>query len=362
MVGFLASYWYYRKRDLAEVPGPLILDSGAFSAFTQGGAVDVDEFAEWIDRVADANSNLRWAVNLDVIGDGARGTAASLENWRYLTARARTRSLSTGRPEPEIVPVVHFTSPVPFEEQIKPYLDEGARRVCFGGGVGAAPKASTQWAAYGLAWLRDNSPETLTHGLGVGPWVARARLPWDSTDCSDFGLGYRFGYVRMPHPERRAPVDIKLGTGTPPSRQAAQVIRRYGVDPRDCTSPVPATRCAAIARLSFRGSEHEEERENARRRRAAAAADSARSLPTAPSPASSSPTSSTPMTSSSRSSSGISETAPTASNELPEKSSYRPVTRYVVDGNVYAEPQIFAEMGRAATSGPYRPRPVLGKV
>lgn len=298
MTGFLASYWYYKRRDFTHVPGPLILDSGAFSAFTQDSAVDLEELAVFYNRVASEVSPgvLQWAVSLDVMGEHAQ----SVENWHRLRALV---------PGVEIVPVVHFTSPVPFEEQVAPYLSAGAPRICFGGMVGAID-AVNRWAAHGLRHLRDTSPETLTHGLGVGPWVVRARLPWDSTDCSDFGLAYRFGYARLPNPAKRKPLDIRLGTGYPPSRTAASVIRRYGVEPRDCTSDNPSVRCAELARLSFRASEHEESMENARRRAAGT----------------------------------------------------RPVTRYVVDGNVYAEPVIFDEMRRTANYGSWRPTRVPGVV
>lgn len=299
MTGFLASYWYYKRRDLAEAPGPLILDSGAFSAYTQGSAVDLLDYSRWLAHVRSSNTELQWAVNLDVIGNGEFGTTQSFKNWQAL--RAEHGHL--------VVPVVHFTSPVPIESQLSPYLAEGAPRVCFGGMVGSVD-AVNAWAAHGLRWLRDNAPNVLTHGLGVGPWVKRAQLPWDSTDCSDFGLAYRFGYARLPNPAARKPIDIRLGTGYPPSRTAAGVIRAYGVEPRDTTSDEPAVRCRELARLSFRASEHEEASENARRAAA-----------------------------------GI-----------------RPVIRYVVDGNVYAEPVIFEEMRRSQSHGRWKPRRIPGIV
>jgi hypothetical protein len=296
MSGFLASYWYYKRHDFTNVPGPLILDSGAFSAFTQGATITLDELSAFYHRVrAEAPDSLEWALNLDVLGDHF----ASIKNWWDLAAN--------GVPT---VPVVHFTSPIPIEQQLADYLTDDPERIAFGGMVGEIA-AVNAWAAHGLRWLRDNSPETLVHGLGVGPWVKRAKLPWDSTDCSDFALAYRFGYARMPNPAGRKPLDIRLGTGFPPSRTAALVIRRYGIEPRECTSGTPSIRCAALARMAFRASEHEEMLENARRKAA-----------------------------------GI-----------------RPVTRYVVDGaNPYGDPVIFEEMRRAAVSGPYQPRRVPGIV
>lgn len=298
MTGFLASYWYYRKRDFTGVPGPLILDSGAFSAYTQGGAVDLLDLARFYRRVYSetAPDVLQWAVSLDVMGEHSQSLA------NYLRLRDAV-------PMVQIVPVVHFTSPLSFEDQITPYLEAGATRVCFGGMVGAVHDVNL-WAAHGLRWLRDNSPETLTHGLGVGPWVKRARLPWDSTDCSDFGLAYRFGVAKLPHPQKAGAFTARIGTGFPPSRTVALAIRRYGVEPRECTSEVPSIRIPALARLSFRASEHEEQMENTRRARLGT----------------------------------------------------RPVLRYVVDGNFHSHAVIVEEMNRALTSGPYRPSRMPGIV
>ena len=55
----------------------MMLDSGAYSAFTRGKEIDIDQYADY----CKTNGHMfECCVTLDVIGDGKR----SYENWLYL--------------------------------------------------------------------------------------------------------------------------------------------------------------------------------------------------------------------------------------------------------------------------------------
>lgn len=68
----LCSYWYFKNRPLREFCNSLgympeiMLDSGAFSAFTKGKSVNVLDYMEYIRKNADVISSY---IALDVIGD-----------------------------------------------------------------------------------------------------------------------------------------------------------------------------------------------------------------------------------------------------------------------------------------------------
>ena len=53
-VDLLLSYFYNEKTDIADVKqavgpnGIVVIDSGAFSAFTRGMPVNIDAYAEWL--------------------------------------------------------------------------------------------------------------------------------------------------------------------------------------------------------------------------------------------------------------------------------------------------------------------------
>ena len=166
-VGVLASYWYYKSHDFSPYREcPLILDSGAFSAYTQGARIDLGEYAEWCDQM---RPRWQFAFNLDVLGD----SAASLANWRALKVLGV-----------DSVPVIHFGDRP--EEVLPPYLKEGATRIALGGL--AARRAGGQaraWSAYCFRWLRDHSPLTKVHGLGIHTSTRSGRMfPWSTTDST----------------------------------------------------------------------------------------------------------------------------------------------------------------------------------
>lgn len=125
--GILTSFWYYRRFDFDRfAPVPLILDSGAFSAYTSGGEVQLEEYAEWATALA---GRWQFAFNLDVLGDAK----ASLANWE------RMRVLGV-----ETVPVIHYGDRP--ENVLPAYLAQGADRIALGGiAVSGAGTQVTSW-------------------------------------------------------------------------------------------------------------------------------------------------------------------------------------------------------------------------
>ena len=183
--GVLASYWYYRAYNFDTLGEcPLILDSGAFSAHTQGVEISLGEYAEWCLSLPG-----RWmfAFNLDVLTD----PVASLANWRAL------RALGV-----DTVPVLHFGE-LP-EDHLPAYLAEGCGRLALGGLVIKRSGASQvqAWTAYCFRWLRDNAPQVLVHGLGIHTSSRMAVFPWDSTDSSSLVMRYSYNQLKMWLPSR----------------------------------------------------------------------------------------------------------------------------------------------------------------
>ena len=220
--GVLASFWYYKRVDLlGMVPPsvPLIIDSGAYSAWTSGGSVTLREYADWLDVLGDRP---KFAINLDVIGD----SEASYKQWKQL------RKLGH-----DLVPVIHFGDRPPILER---YLDEGATRVAFSGA--AVPRIVDKvekWQAYMFRWMRDNNHMHIpVHGLGVHMRSRLGRLPWATTDSSTFSMAWRFGRMGLWTGNRWVQVDLD-------GRQMLKhrdLVRRYGFNVRDVAVSEPATR------------------------------------------------------------------------------------------------------------------------
>jgi hypothetical protein len=194
----------------------VILDSGAFSAHTQGGTVDLDAYAKWLRRWA---GRAKAAFSLDVIGD----PVASAKNYRRLV------DADTGL---TIVPVHHAGTHVRFLDDI---LASGATYVGFGGMVEHYQRrdAVTRWAAWHLRHCADAGARV--HGLGYTASAVR-RLPFYSVDSSTWAMGTRRGFLCVWDDRRHMVTQVQIRNPEKVAHYAA-VLRRAGVDPARVSAP-----------------------------------------------------------------------------------------------------------------------------
>lgn len=225
--GLLFSYHYMGEgSSLVDYLGKLghrprvFIDSGGFSAFTQGKAIDLRAYARWL-RVNAAG--IDYYASLDVIGD-PRGT---LQNQLRLE-REGLRPL----------PIVHFGTPA---SEVRRYAERGYRYLCLGGMVPHLGRLAQALRLgkdkdEGLAWMRACHEEAQTlgvdlHGFGVMTWNIMQAFPWRSTDSSSWNAGLRFGIVRFYDIKNHVWRSFRL-------RDIGEVmkhrncLRAYGVDPR----------------------------------------------------------------------------------------------------------------------------------
>ena len=100
--GILFSYWQFRRsiqkiislglHDYFSFDGPIIIDSGAYSALNLGREISLEKYVKFLRTVGVSNNDL--IVNLDVIGNQKK----SLDNWSILSQRI----------DHPVLPVVHF--------------------------------------------------------------------------------------------------------------------------------------------------------------------------------------------------------------------------------------------------------------
>lgn len=216
----LGSFFYMGKTDLTAVireaeakhgrPVDFLADSGAFSAWTTGVAIDVDEYADWLIRHSDV---INAAAGLDVIGDHV-ATARNTD---------RLRERVAGRVE--IVPVFHVGAP--WSE---------LRRLCvehpyvgLGGAVGLTRRkdAMMRWLVECHVIGRDAN--TRFHGFGQTRPPFPESLPWYSVDSSYWRSSGRAGQLALWDTKGRTLVSIKVGV--PQSAERRRIIRDHGGDP-----------------------------------------------------------------------------------------------------------------------------------
>lgn len=156
-------------------PCTVMIDSGAFTAYTIGKKVSLAEYAVFIRRFPELVPHLAETVfvSLDVIGD----QAATWTNYRRLVARGC-----------EVLPVVTFGSPM---DDVRRAADAHPY-ICLGGLVGRG-QAALDWLDQVYAVLTSLPQLPRTHLLGVATKKALLRYPAFSSDSSSWLGAFRYG-------------------------------------------------------------------------------------------------------------------------------------------------------------------------
>ena len=163
----LISYAYIKEDVSAELAGvDLLIDSGAFTAYTLGKTIDLQAYTAYLQKNA---KNITAAFALDVIGDHE----ASLRNYRQQKA-ALGKSV-------ELIPTWHVTSPL---DKLRELCQE-ADYVAIGGAVGYSAQQRALMRTLVQAHKIAREYGTRLHGLGMTSNQTR-RLPWYSVDSSSW--------------------------------------------------------------------------------------------------------------------------------------------------------------------------------
>lgn len=230
-VRMLVSYHYYKDTDMRELlkcfgstPVDLIADSGAFSVWSLGATITVDEYAAWLNRWSDLFSA---AAALDVIGD----PVASYKNTFELSGKI-TGNGANGKPL-EIMPVFHTTD-VKFS-WLEDYIKAGYSY------IGIAPNSlrRTKHQKMIPKWIGEcfkRRPEHVRyHGFAVTGWPLLRDFPWYSVDSSSWTSAFRFANLVLFDDSSRQLREIDMTN--PKSRLAgADILARYHLRPTQVDS------------------------------------------------------------------------------------------------------------------------------
>jgi hypothetical protein len=186
---YLESFHYInresRVNQIREEGIKLFMDSGAFSAFTQGATIDLVEYVEYLRRNADiiemVDKTPLFSV-LDAIGD-------PLQTYR--------NQLMMEELGCKPLPCFHYGEDIRWLEWYMKHYDY----ITIGGMV----PIETQQLLFWLDWLWEHylcdgsgRPRLRVHGFGVTRMVIMERYPWYSVDSSSWVQSSANGAIMVP--------------------------------------------------------------------------------------------------------------------------------------------------------------------
>lgn len=180
---FLESYHYiHRESAVAKIRRDgvkVFLDSGAFSAFTQGVTIDIGRYCDYIHRNADI---IEFPSVLDAIGD-CDGTWRNQEDMQRRGVRP--------------LPCFHFGEPT----EVLDYYVANYDYITIGGMVPISTPQLRIWLD--RIWDEhlthpDGTPKVKVHGFGLTSLPLMFRYPWYSVDSSTWVQWAANGMILIP--------------------------------------------------------------------------------------------------------------------------------------------------------------------
>lgn len=171
------------------------LDSGAFSVWTRGVDVNLEDYIKFLQE---RGSDFEVCANLDVIGNGQ----ASFENWKIMSKAGL-----------DILPVYHIGTD---EKYLKKYLEK-TNYVALGSGVITKMSMKMRVRAFGYIWDKYLRKDVKVHGFGITAIPLLMRFPWYSVDSTAWSVLTRYGKLFIPYRKKgewkydETPFVVKVG-------------------------------------------------------------------------------------------------------------------------------------------------------
>jgi len=233
----LLSYHYYKNTDLDALftkyftePYPdVFVDSGGFSAMTQGVTIDINQYAAWVKRY-------RHLINTYANLDDITSAENTLNNQHTLEDMGL-----------QPLPVFHVKEDWKVLEQ---YIEKYPY-IALGGMVPYMryTKRIMPWIIKAFKLAGDKA---VFHGFGATSWEVIKNLPWYSVDSSSWGAGFRYGQVPLFDGHKGRFFTVQLGNRAECGKYA-YLIRELGFDPADFwdRSRNDRSKICAISALSY---------------------------------------------------------------------------------------------------------------
>ena len=191
----LISYAFFKKSGLWEssagewFPKNLIIDSGAFSVWSNGQTIDIDKYAKFcvaMKEIVPPTTDLK-IVNLDVI-PGKFGTFPTEQERKDSVRRGWENMLYLESKGLKVIPVFHQHEDFEWLHKMVEHVDY----------LGLSPandehmNSKVEWLKQGFSITRD---KTKVHGFAVTGYDQLINFPFYSVDSSSWAAGGRFARI-----------------------------------------------------------------------------------------------------------------------------------------------------------------------
>jgi hypothetical protein len=206
-------YWKGEKRLKMKNKVDLFLDSGAYSAWSQGIEIEIDDYISFI---KEHKKHISVYANLDVIGD----PEATLNNQKIME-KAGLKPL----------PCFHYGEDIKY---LKYYL-KNYQYIAFGGMVGTHKVNLDKWLneMFGKYICdKEGYPKIKVHGFGLTSLSLTMKYPWYSVDSTSWVMTGRMGGVLIPvfkngkYVYDKLPMKVSVST-TSPNLKTKDHVRNY---------------------------------------------------------------------------------------------------------------------------------------
>lgn len=217
----------------------LFLDSGAFSAFTKGITIDIQDYIQFI---KDNQDVIETYANLDVIGD----PAGTLDN-QEIMERAGLNPL----------PCFHYGEDIDY---LKYYLSKH-EYIALGGMVPISTADLIPWLddIFGYHICDDQGyPKVKIHGFGLTSLKLMLRYPWYSVDSTSWVMTGRMGSVLVPKFRQGRydymidPFKVAVSDRSPNNKEAGKHFRTFAPVEQEIIQQYLTHKGYQIGRSEFR--------------------------------------------------------------------------------------------------------------
>lgn len=189
-----------KYKEMVSAHGKLFIDSGAFSAWTQGKVIDVDEYINWIN---DRSDYIDLYGQIDVIpGDRNSGAVPSNEEVKEAAAKTWENYLYM-RPKmknPEgLLYTFHVGEPIEFLKQALEWRDENGDLIPYialGGMVGKPAHIRDKFLNQCFEVIKKSSnPNVKVHAFGMTDIKLLEKYPITSADSTSWIMTGAMGNI-----------------------------------------------------------------------------------------------------------------------------------------------------------------------